>query len=707
MSKLLIVEAPGKLKKLQSLIPPGFTVMASVGHIRDLPRKQIGVAPPDFAPVYEVTKPDVVARLKAKAKAVSEVILATDPDREGEAIAWHLADVLHLKNPKRVVYGELSKTAVQNALANPKTIDMNLVRAQEGRRVLDRLVGYRVSGELSRLTGMRLSAGRVQTPALMLIVIREREIRDFTPIDHYGVRARFNTDGRDWHAEWDCKPLLPKGQNHWLDREFAAKVAKLQKFSIEKIENKELKRGPAPPFTTSTMQQVASSQLDFGTDQTMQIAQKLYEAGLITYHRTDSPNMSREAVHTVWDYLRSIGMDNHVAEAINTWKAKENAQEAHDCIRPTDFSVTSLDNFGPEAARLYNLIWCRAVASQMKHRVLDVTTVHLISEEPAPGYGDRRQAFIARGSIERFDGWRAIYKSKDEDPADENDQLLPRLSEGQALTAVGSELQAKKTKPPARFTEGTLVKQLEDEGIGRPSTYAAIIATLKGREYVREEKKKLIPTEVAFRLVDALAGKFSFANLPYTRQVEADLDMIVAGKKSYRDLLSAANYLLDQELKRLTGGEGIGITIPTIPCPRSGCNGTLKPRTGKNGPFWACDQYPECTETRPDAGGNPGKPKQAAGNPEHPCPDCGNPMALREGKTGKFWACTGYPKCKTTLPNGRGKPVHYQCPECGRPLRKLRAKQGKNQGKWFWGCGGFADGCRFSTQDIKGKPKLD
>lgn len=704
MSKLLIVEAPGKIKKLKSLVPPGFQVMASAGHIRDLPKREIGVEAPDFKPAYEVTKPDVVARLKSRAKSASEVILATDLDREGEAIAWHLADVLKLKNPKRVVYDTLSKSALQNALTSPRQIDMNLVRAQEGRRVLDRLIGYRVSSELRRLTGMPLSAGRVQIPATMILVEREREIRNFKPIDHFGVRAHFTTDGRSWHADWNFKPLLAKGESHWLDRGFAARVAELKKFRITKIESKETKRGPQAPFTTSTLQQAASSVLGMRPQKSMQVAQKLYEEGLITYHRTDSPNISLEAAEAIWQHLRDIGMENHASDSHNTWKAKNNAQEAHECIRPASIAVVNPENISPDAARLYNLIWCRAVASQMKPQVLDVTTVHLLSDEMVQGCGAQQQSFIGKGSVEKFDGWRSIYKAKEDEQQDQADQSLPQLTEGAGFTADNTELQSKQTKPPARFTEASLIKQLEAEGIGRPSTYAAIISTLHIREYVQLDKKKLAPTETAFRVVDTLAGKFSFADLPYTKQLEADLDMIVTGKMSYRDLLATANAKLDQEIKQLAGS---GLGAEAHPCPKDGCDGTLQRRKGKNGWFWACSQYPECKESRPDTEGKPGERGKVQGDSRFPCPDCGTAMALREGRTGKFWACTAYPDCKTTLPNSRGKPVHFQCPECNRPLRKLKAKQGKHAGQWFWGCSGFADGCRFSTPDIKGKPKLE
>lgn len=712
MTTLFVVEAPGKVKKLQGFLGSGFKVMASAGHIRDLPQKKMGVEGPDWRPDYEVTKADVVKRLKGAAKEAGEVIIATDLDREGEAIAWHIAEILKVKNPKRVTYCEITKKALQDALATPRTINMDLVRAQEARRVVDRLVGYRVSGALSQIAGTGLSAGRVQTPAIMIVVTREREIRNFVSVNHFGVRAYFQTEGKTWYADWDFKQLVTdKEQKYWLDEEFAKQLVGLKNFSIQKIEKKEAKRQAPPPFTTSTLQQAASSALGLKPKQTMELAQKLYEAGLITYHRTDSMMMSQDAVQAIWEQLKTMGMSNCIPEAANAWKAKENAQEAHECIRPTHFEDQTPSDASGAALKLYELIWRRAMACQMKPQVLDTTTVHLLTDGKANGYGDRQQRFVARGSVERFAGWRAIYQQQEEEKDDS--QPLPVLTEGMNLSAEKMELQAKKTQPPPRYTEASLVKKLEDEGVGRPSTYAAIIDTLYRREYVFEEKKKLVPTEIAFKVVDSLVGRFEFADLSYTKRIEEDFDLIAHGKKTYKGLVTEVDGQLGQELTRLNGaGAMTGLSAPLYPCPAEGCEGRLRRAVAKSGAgkgnyFWACNRYPDCKETRPDDGGKPGeRGAQPVGDERYLCPNCGKPMALRNGKNGKFWGCTGYPECKTIQDDSRGKPAAiHLCPDCGQPLRKLKAKTGERKGSSFWACSGYKEGCKFTAPDEKGKPK--
>lgn len=712
MTTLFVVEAPGKVKKLQGFLGGGYKVVASAGHIRDLPQKKMGVEGPDWVPDYEVTKADVVKRLKGANKESGDVIIATDLDREGEAIAFHIAAVLGLKNPKRVTYCEITKKALQEALAAPRTINMDLVRAQEARRVVDRLVGYRVSGALSQIAGTGLSAGRVQTPAIMIVVAREREIRSFVSTSHFGVRAHFLSEGKAWYADWDFKPLLTdKEQKYWLDEEFAKQLVGLKNFSIQKIEKKEVKQQPPPPFTTSTLQQAASSALGLKPKQTMELAQSLYEAGLITYHRTDSMMMSQDAVQSIWEQLRVMGMANCIPDAGNAWKAKENAQEAHECIRPTHFEEKSPSGDASAAAlRLYELIWCRAMACQMKPQVLDTTTVHLLTDAKASGYNDLQQRFVARGRVERFAGWRAIYQQQEEEKDDS--QPLPALAEGMNCAAEKMELQAKKTQPPPRYTEASLIKKLEDEGVGRPSTYASIIDTLYRREYVREEKKKLVPTEIAFKVVDSLVGRFEFAALSYTRKIEEDFDLIAHGKKTYKGLVSEVNGQLEQELKRLNGASAPDLAAPVYPCPAEGCEGRLRRAVAKNGSgkgnyFWACNRYPDCKETRPDDGGKPGeRGGKPAGDERYPCPNCGKPMALRIGKKGKFWGCTGYPECSTIQEDSRGKPAPiHACPDCGKPLRKLKAKTGERKGSAFWACTGYKEGCKFTAPDEKGKPK--
>lgn len=662
---LIIVESPSKAKHIQPMLGPGYVVMASVGHVVDLPKKKMGVSAPKYNPEYDIVKPDVVAKLRKAYKEADEVILATDPDREGEAIAFHLQSLLKAKDAKRITYGEVTKKAILEALAKPRKVNMKLVRAQEARRVLDRLTGYRVSPVLSDMAGMKLSAGRVQTPGVVLVVQREREIRDFVSTTHYGVLAKFAQAGKEWAATWDFKSLLKnKKEKYWLDRSYAETVAAMASdFTVSGVEKKKRERKAYAGFTTSTLQQAASSALKFKPKKTMDIAQQLFEGagssghGLITYHRTDSPNMSDDAIAELWGYLRAEGMGDYVLAAKNVWEAKAGSQEAHECIRPTHFNVRSPEGLNNDQAKLYDLIWKRAMASQMKPQILDDTLIELLTRE----INGVPQRFTARGSVELFDGWTRVYSGKEEKDQDVEAQDLPVLKNGQHLRPESVVLQKKNTQPPSRYTEAALVKKLEDEGIGRPSTYAAIMETLHYRQYVVDEKGKLAPTQTAFVVVDALSGRFRFADLGYTRAIEADLDSIIDGKAEYLTVVSGVDRQLDDELAALRGDSSLGGA--QHPCTREECTGMLRRRTGKKGAFWGCTNYPNCDETRPDQDGKPGEKKAFA--------DSG-----------------------------------FVCPDCGKSLRQLKATKGKNEGKFFWGCSGFSDGCRFTAEDAKGSPVL-
>ncbi|HIE55287.1 MAG TPA: type I DNA topoisomerase, partial [Chromatiaceae bacterium] len=623
-----------------------YKVVASVGHFRDLPRKEMGVAAPDYRPRYEITKPEVVKRLRSAVRG-NRVLLATDPDREGESIAWHLQQTLNLPGAERVTFQEITREALQQALAHPRPIDANLVRAQEARRVLDRLVGYRVSGMLRDLTGQALSAGRVQTPAVRLVVEREREIQAFQPVTHYGVEAGFESDGLAWTAKWDFSPWLANGEKHWLDAAYAQEVAQLRHFQVADIETHKKSTRPPAPFTTSTLQQSASAQLKLRPKKTMDLAQQLFAAGLITYHRTDSPNLSDEAIGGGRDHLAATGLADYVPSSPNRWKSKAGAQEAHEAIRPTHIDKTDITQEAddPAAARLYQLIWRRTIASQMKNAEDQQTTVTLESQETTPD--GRRHAFIATGNVERFDGWRRILRETDKES-----KALPPLRNGQLLEAGKCELLEKRTKPPARYTEATLIKALERRGIGRPSTYASIMETLHARSYVIEKKRHLVPAEPAFAVIDALRERFEFAEYDYTRDIEARLDEIARGRYGYRQLVAQVDKRLDEELRRLSSLT-IGNT-PTHACPE--CGSPLRKRKGKKGWFWGCSGYPECRYTAPDNQGKPGerRPPQAAANKHQagePCPKCGKgSLVLRTLKKGKnqgkaFLGCSGFPGC--------------------------------------------------------------
>jgi DNA topoisomerase-1 len=699
MGKVLIVESPNKIKKISSLLGSGFTVVASVGHFRDLPRREMGVEPPEYRPRYEITKPDVVRRLRSAIKG-HDVLLATDPDREGEAIAWHLQQALRLKQAERITFQEITRDALRQALANPRPIDLNLVRAQEARRVLDRLVGYRVSGVLRALTGEALSAGRVQTPAIRLVVDREREIRAFQPLTHYGVEARFETGGVSWKAEWLYKPLLQEDHEYWLDADYAAQVTELRQFQVTKVESSEKRTRPPAPFTTSTLQQAASAQLKLRPKAAMDLAQQLFAAGLITYHRTDSPNLSDEAIEKIHEQLLAQGLGELAAESPNRWKSRAGAQEAHEAIRPTHFDKTDLSGEVEEAAaRLYALIWKQAMASQMKDAIDRLTRVTLRTTSATPD--GRSHLFTASGKVPVFEGWRQVLGTPE--PEDGRKEApLPPLEEGQRLEALDSQVVRKQTKPPRRYTEATLVKALERLEIGRPSTYASIMETLHVRNYVEEVKRHLVPTELAFAVIEALEGKFGFVEYDYTREIEGYLDQIAQGRHGYLELVSRVDRKLDEELRQLSSSKIQVAGSPSHSCPE--CGAALRRRKGKNGFFWGCSSYPECRFTALDEKGRPFVPTQEEKN-AHPCPECGEGR-LRKRKAkgrGYFWGCDRYPDCRYTAPDDKGKPGQRRpppagkkykagaaCPKCqSGSLVKRTLKRGRNEGKPFLGCSNY------------------
>lgn len=593
-AKLLILESPGKVKKVQEILGSGWKVAASVGHVRDLPVKEMGVAAPDFKPQYIPTDrgKEVLSRLAALVKNAEAVYLATDPDREGEAIAWHLQDALKLKDAKRVTYSEITESAIKEALAAPRAIDMHLVAAQEGRRALDRLCGYMVSGPLSNAAGEKLSAGRVQSPAVRLVVEREREIKSFQSTTHYTVEATFEsvdniTDG--WKAAWQLKPWLGE-EEYLLDKNSAEKVAALRAFEVVDFKETENASAPPAPFTTSSLQQAASNALKFTPKQTMQLAQKLYERGHITYMRTDSPNLSKEAVQVLRAFCEEKGWP--VVDKTRTWKSKEGAQEAHEAIRPTHVEIEEAGETADEKA-LYRLIRLRSLASQLADALYAVRILQLkadIDGKPA--------LFEAKGRTLLSPGWKmltqqdATQDAEADSDTQEPDNPVPAMKPGSVATALTSAVLTKKTKPAARFTEASLVRELEKKGIGRPSTYAAILDTIMSRGYVKTDKRNLVPTPLGETVVDALRGKFSFADYEFTRSMEQALDDIAEGKAEYRSVVAKAHAQLEEELKTFAKASGKA-------CPKCGkpmVHRVKKPgKDGKGGyDFWGCTGWPEC-----------------------------------------------------------------------------------------------------------------
>ncbi|RRD71932.1 MULTISPECIES: type I DNA topoisomerase [unclassified Desulfovibrio] len=600
-AKLLILESPGKVKKVQEILGPGWKVAASVGHVRDLPVKEMGVAAPDFKPQYIPTDrgKDVLSRLAGMVKNAEEVFLATDPDREGEAIAWHLQDALKLKNAKRVTYTEITEAAIRAALSAPRSIDMALVAAQEGRRVLDRFCGYMVSGPLSNATGEKLSAGRVQSPAVRLVVDREKEIKAFSSTTHYGAELTFEnvdniTDG--WKAALLVKPWLPDsaaGQEYLLDKSLAEKAAALRALDVLDCKESESRTAPPAPFTTSTLQQAASSSLKFNPKQTMQLAQRLYEQGAITYMRTDSPNLSQEAVHAIRAYCETKGWP--LVETPRTWKSKEGAQEAHEAIRPTHVEIEDAGETADEKA-LYRLIRMRSLACQLEDAVYAVRTLQLGAEM------DGKQAlFEAKGRTLLSQGWKVLADQENgpDEGAEEGEKEplnpVPAMKPGTKATALTGAVTTKKTKPAARFTEASLIRELEKRGIGRPSTYAAIIDTISSRKYVTTEKRFLVPTPLGEKIVSGLCGHFSFIEYDFTRTMEQSLDDIAEGKAEYGAVIASAHDQLSREVQEFAKTTG----KVCEKCGKPMVHRVKKPgKDGKGGyDFWGCSGWPECKES--------------------------------------------------------------------------------------------------------------
>ncbi|CAM5531868.1 DNA topoisomerase III [Alcaligenes phenolicus] len=656
--KLMIIESPGKIAKLSAILGDGWKIAASVGHVRDLPQKEMGVEAPDFKPTYELTErgSDVVARLKGLVKNADTVYLATDPDREGESISWHLQQCLKLSNPQRVTFNEITANAVKTALLQPRSIDVQRVAAQEARRVLDRLVGYMVSPELSRQSGERLSAGRVQSPAVRLVVERERQIRAFKVTNHFGAMLFF-ADAKtasEWSAEWLTKPDFVTDDNpYFMDRAFAAAVAQVGAVVVKSFNEGEAKRSPPPPFTTSTMQQAASVALGLNPKAAMEAAQKLYEQGHITYHRTDNPNVSDDSLGDIYAVAVKLGLD--MAESPRKFKAPEGAQVGHPAITPTHWDVEEAGETEQQRA-LYKLIRLRAIACQLADARYAVRTVRLQGAQPVDG---KNVEFEAKGRTLTYSGWLKLVagdQTEDEgEDAKEPANPIPLLEAGQRLDVARGKLLEKKTKPPTRFTEATLVKKLESEGIGRPATYAAIMDNIVSRAYVRVEKKYLVPTPTGELVVDALVGKFGFIDLGFTREVEEDLDRIAQGQAAYRGVIRKVHEQLQRELATM----------------------------------------------------------EVSATPKHPCPECGKPLRRIKGKSGHFWGCSGHPDCSVTLPDEGGKPGQrkpqevsaFACAKCGKPLIH-RTKPGKG-GYDFWGCSGFKEGCKATYENKNGKPDFD
>ncbi len=635
--KLLIVESPSKAKTIAKYLDGAYEVRASVGHVRDLPKsnKKAVDIEGGFIPHYEVSpgKEKVIADIKALAKKSNEVILATDPDREGEAIAWHIQEACNLKGAKRVAFHEITEHAIKEALQHPRDIDMNLKEAQEARRVLDRLVGYDLSGIIWKKVRYGLSAGRVQSPALRIIMEREREIRAFIPVTYYVIAGEFQTVGR--MKESKTYTLILECEDQPKEKTEADRIVKEGKNSnweVVSVESTEVSRSPKAPFTTSTLQQAASSRLGYSPSRTMGIAQKLYEKGLITYMRTDSTTLSTAAVTEIGTVIeKNFGKELLEIRAYKT-KSK-NAQEAHEAIRPTHAMQRSGGTTDDEK-RLYSLIWERTVASQMKDAKLKRSKV--IANIPSKSIPN----FSVTGSVVVFPGWLMV----DQD-ARGDDVILPELKAGDDLILKTLQAIEKATEPPNRYTEAGLVKELEKRGIGRPSTYASILSTIEARGYVEKINKALHPTDTGEVVISFLEDNLSsYISDTFTADMEDKLDAIADGKATYLKTLSDfyGPFLKDVKSKeKLEKATNMGDAPADLLCPL--CNSSMVIKLAKNGKFYSCSKYPECMGARKMDGTVMEGPKKLG----KVCPKCEKGELMeREGRYGKFIACSNYPKCK-------------------------------------------------------------
>ena len=687
-NSLVIVESPAKANTIRKYLGSGFVVKASVGHVKDLPKSKLGIdVDKKFFPSYEVIpgKEKIVKELRAAARSANKIFLAADPDREGEAICQHLKEILEGKDREvlRVLFNEITPKAIRSAIENPGEINSNVVNAQQARRILDRLVGYQVSPLLWDKVRRGISAGRVQTVALRLIVEREREVLDFKSEEYWTIAAKL-----EGHSPPRFDARLVKYQNKNIaignqgEADHIVAAVKNSTFLVQSIVKKEKKRRPVPPFTTSKLQQDASRRLRFSVKKTMMLAQRLYEGkevgggegvGLITYMRTDSTRVSDDALDAARSYVSTTYGKEYLPEKPVIYKSKKDAQDAHEAIRPTfvEHTPDKIKGFlTPDEYKLYWLIWTRFVASQINPAVYDQTTVEIESK----GY-----LFRANGRIQKFDGFLKVYEeTSDEDtkasPEDENVKLPP-LNQGESLRLLGLDPVQHFTEPPPRFTEAGLVKALEERGIGRPSTYANILTTIQDRQYALKKQRKFKPTELGTIVTNLLVKHFAdIFDVAYTARMEEELDAVEDGKTTWVEALDGFYTKFEKDLSEAKiNMENIKRQeIPTEEvCEK--CGKPMVIKWGQFGSFLACTGYPECSNTR-ELSKDDEEDEEEKQDEEtiEPCENCGKPMTLKRGRFGQFYACTGYPECKTTRKIGPGEskpktpdiPLEEKCPKC-------------------------------------------
>jgi len=705
---LVIVESPAKSKTISKFLGKDYKVMASMGHVRDLPKSDMGIDMENgFKPRYGVSpdKKEVIRKLKAEVKSGTTVWIATDEDREGEAIGWHLTEALKIdpkKNPThRIVFHEITKTAIQKAVENPRELNQDLVNAQQARRVLDRLVGYELSPLLWKKVRYGLSAGRVQSVAVRLVVEREREIRNFKPEEFWKIKAVTETNKKK-EITFDLFKI--KGKPAKVHNEKEAKtitdVLEKEEFVVSSIEKKKSKKYPAPPFITSTLQQEAARKLGFSVKKTMMVAQQLYEGsamgsdhGLITYMRTDSFNLAGEALKAIKKHIEKEYGEKYAIEKPRTFKGKKGAQEAHEAIRPTHFNLSPKElksKLTKDQLRLYELIWKRTLACQMAEAQLDQTAVDIEVKD---------YLLRATGQVIVFDGFMKVYiegKDKKSDDDEEGakkkgDKILPPVEEGDALKKKEILKSQHFTKPPARYTEASLVKKLEAEGIGRPSTYAPTISTVMNRGYIEKDGRALKPTDTAEVVTDILVEHFTdIVDYGFTREMEDDLDNIAIGKIEWQPLLKEFyepfHKNIEEKMETIKKGETIKDKTDEK-CDE--CKKPMQVKLGRFGKFLSCTDYPTCKFAKPLPGQEKPEKNEKVKELEKKlsgkkCSKCKSDMVVKTGRYGEFLACSGYPKCKNI--ESIVKPTGVNCPNCkdGQIVEKHSRK-----GKLFYGCNKF------------------
>ncbi|MFZ6017387.1 MAG: type I DNA topoisomerase [Nitrospirota bacterium] len=721
MKSLVIVESPAKARTINKILGNEFRVMASVGHVKDLPEKEMGVdIENDFKPHYVVIpgKKKVIKELKKVSKEADRIFLAPDPDREGEAIAWHIvSEISNLESRipdekiYRIIFNEITERAVREAIKTPNRIDMKKVEAQQARRILDRLVGYCLSPLLWRKVKGGLSAGRVQSVAVRLIVDREREIEAFKKEEYWSINAEF--EGSKKPSFWarltktDARYQIPDSRFLIPNKDIATTIVndlKDKEFVLSKIERKQRKRMPYPPFITSTLQQEAARKLRFPAKKTMAVAQQLYEGielgeegavGLITYMRTDSHRIAPEAQEWARQFISKTFGKDYVPEKPPHYKSKAAAQEAHEAIRPTYPTKRPEDIkqfLSKDQQAIYTLIWNRFISSQMAPAQLEQTTFIINSLQA--GQLVSPYEFRASGTVVRFQGFMALYTESSDDLNGEVEAILPALKEGEKLQLLNLQPRQHFTQPPPHYTEATLVKALEEKGIGRPSTYATILSTIQDRKYVHKIDGKFSPTELGTLVNDLLVERFpELIDIGFTAKLEGELDHIEDGKRKWvkvvRDFYSPFSHDLTEAIRTIGKIRPKDIPTETM-CEKCGLPMVI--RWGRHGRFMACSGFPKCKNTKPikteSTEHRAQSTKKIIQKTEEKCSKCGSPMMLKSGKYGKFLACSRYPECRNTKPVATG----VRCPQDIGDIVERRSRKGKP----FWSCSNYPK-CKFAT----------